>query len=409
MLKAKMCVAAGATLALIATGCSSTTKSNNGSIGPGVTKKTISLGYLTDLSGPASSSGKIDYHGAELYIKQLNKSGGVCGRQVNVNVQDHQYNPQTALSLYSQSEPNVLGYLSTLGTPVLAALASRFKADQVLTTTLGWDYTNLSNPSLIVAPSTSDMDMVAGLGYLNEKGLLHDGDTIGEIYMQGLGVSQVPGVQYAAQKLHLKVQKFEVAPTTSDVSSQVQKFQSAGAKLIVVEGLPTQTASAATSASALGMNVPILTGPAGFTTQLMSTAAAPALAAHLYQVLGWSPFSADNPVVKQVRAAYQADSGGVPQADGIVIGWTLAKIFTDVIAKSCSDLTRAGLVKAYRSISNLKLPGLVGDLNFTKVGQPPARAFNIVRVDKTTPGAQKLTSAPFITPSLVAKYPVPSS
>jgi ABC-type branched-subunit amino acid transport system substrate-binding protein len=409
MRKAMMCVTAGVSLALIATGCSSTKSSDSSSTGPGVTKTAITLGYLTDLSGPASASGKIDLQGSQLYINQLNKSGGVCGRQISLTTQDDQYDPQKALSLYTASEPKVLGYLSTQGTPVLSALSARFQSDQVLTTTLGWDYTNLKNPYYIVAPSTSDMDMVAGIGYLNEQGLLHKGDTIGEIYMQGLGVSQVPGVAYAAKQLGLKVVKDEVAPTTTDVSSQVQQFKSAGAKLVVVEGLPTQTASAATAATSAGLNVPILTGPAGFTTQLMSTAAAPALAAHLYQVLAWSPFSADNAAVAQVRKAYQADPGGVPAADGIVLGWTLAKIYTDIIAKSCSNLTRAGLIKALQAESDLKVTGLMGDMNFTKVGQPPARAFNIVRVDKATQGASKLTSKPFITPALLSNYSVPSS
>jgi hypothetical protein len=326
-----------------------------------------------------------------------------------MSVQDDQYDPQKALSLYQQSEPNVLGYVSMLGTPVLSSLSARVKSDQVLTTTLGWDYTDLANPSFIVAPSTSDMDMVAGLGYLNQQNLLAKGDAIGEIVMQGLGTAQVPGVTYAASKLGLKVSKVEIAPTTTDLTSQVQQFQQSGAKAIVVEGLPTQTASAATAATSIGLDVPILTGPAGFVPQLMSTAAAPALAAHLYEVLAWSPFSADNAAVKQIQTAYNADKGGVSPADGLVIGWTEAKIYTSIIAKSCNDLSRAGLLKALRATTDLKLPGLTGDLDFSKAGQPPARQFNIVRVDATTPGAQKVVSSPFITPDLVKDYPVPTT
>jgi ABC-type branched-subunit amino acid transport system substrate-binding protein len=410
MHKARLCVATGAAIALLATACSSTkTSGGSGAIGPGVTHDTISLGYLTDLSGPASGAGKIDYHGSQLYIDQLNKNGGVCGRQIKLTVQDDQYDPQKALSLYQQTEPKVLGFLSTLGTPVLSALSSRFRQDQVLTTTLGWDYTNLSNPSFIVAPSTSDMDMVAGLGYFNEKGLLHKGDSVGEIYIQGLGASQMPGVEYAAKQLNLKVQKFEVAPTATDLSSQVQQFKKAGAKAIVVEGLPTQTASAATAASSIGLNVPILTGPAGFVPNLMTTAAAPALQAHLYQALAWSPFSADNPGVKQVRAAFNANKGGVSPSDSIVVSWTLAKIYTDIIGRSCDQLTRTGLMKTARSITDLKATGLVGDMDFSKVGQPAARTYNIVRVDTKTIGAQKLVSPAFITPALVKDYPVPAS
>jgi hypothetical protein len=35
-----------------------------------VTEDSITLGYFTDLSGPASASGEILYHGTQLYINQ---------------------------------------------------------------------------------------------------------------------------------------------------------------------------------------------------------------------------------------------------------------------------------------------------------------------------------------------------
>ncbi|MBN9747785.1 hypothetical protein DMP23_43000 [Amycolatopsis sp. A1MSW2902] len=407
MNRTRSVAAAGLAVALLSAGCSTIDKSSAETAGPGVTKDSITLGYLTDLSGPASASGKVNYHGAELYINQLNKNGGVCGRQVKLTAQDHQYDPQKALSLYRESEPDVLGYVSTLGTPVLSSLSSRFKSDQVLTTTLAWDYSLLANNSFITVPSTSDMDMVAGLGYLNENGLLHKGDAVGEIYIQGLGVSQVPGVDYAAQQLGLTVQKVEVAPTSSDMTSQIQRFKDAGVKVIAAEGLPTQTAAIATAATSAGLNVPILTGTAGFVSQLMTTGAASALQQHLYVPLGWSPYSADNAAINELRAAYQADPGGVEADAGLVNGWSQAKVYTDIIAKSCDQLTRAGLEKAYRSISDLKVTGLLPDLDFSHPGKPAARAYNITRPDSTVQGGLKMVSQPFITPSLLAGYQPP--
>ncbi len=411
MVKGKTFAAIGVAVALLVAGCSSTSTGGSGSAGsgPGVTPKEINLGYLTDLSGPASAAGKIDYHGSQMFIDQLNKSGGVCGRQIKVQVQDTQYDPQKALSLYQQTEPNVLGFVSILGTPVLSALASRVQQDNVLTTTLGWDRANLAKPNYIVAPSTSDMDLVAGLGWLNEKNMLTNGDAIGEIVMQGLGTAQARGVEYATKKLGLKLSSVNVSPSTTDLTSQVQQFKQAGVKVIVVAGLPTQTASAATAATAIGLNVPILTGPAGFTPELMNSAAGPALADHLYRVLAWSPFSANNPEVTKIRTAFEADPGGVNPADGIVIGWAYAKLYTDIIAKTCDDLTREGMVKALRSTKDLSLTGLTGDLDFSKPGQPPARKFNILKADASVPGAQKLVSDPFISPELVKNYPASAS
>lgn len=372
-------VACAATVTVILAGCSSTKSSSSSSTtsggstqsaaGPGVTASTITLGYMTDLSGPASASGKIDLHGTQLYLDQLNKAGGVCGRQIKLMAQDTQYDVQKALVAYEQSEPNVLAYMAVLGSPILASLSSRFQADKVMTTTLGWDSVELKNPYYVVLPTTSDMDMVAGLNYLSQQGLLHKGDTIGEFAIQGLGIPQEPGVQYVADQLGLKVDKVELAPTVSDVATQVAQFKSAGATVIVAEGLPTQTAAAATAAGAAGMSIPILTGPAGFVPQVMSSASAQYLSDHLYEALAWSPFSADNPGVKEVQTAFTANPGGLSPDDSIVLGWTQAKAMTELIGKSCDALTRDGLQKTLRATNNLSLPGLTGDLNFTDPSQ----------------------------------------
>jgi hypothetical protein len=63
------------------------------------------------------------------FIPSIPFSRPMPGRQVNLVVQDHQYDAQKALSRYTQNAPKMLGYMSVLGTPVLSALSNRFKAD----------------------------------------------------------------------------------------------------------------------------------------------------------------------------------------------------------------------------------------------------------------------------------------
>jgi hypothetical protein len=120
--------------------------------------------------------------------------------------------------------------------------------------------------------------------------------------------------------------------------------------------------------------------------------------------LGWSPFSADNDQVKAVDAAYEANKGGVAPDQGIVLGWAEAKLYTDIIAKSCSNLTRAGILSAYRTISSLPMTGLMPTLDFSTPGQPPARAYDITRPAVGQAGGLKLVSPPFITPDLLKDY-----
>jgi ABC-type branched-subunit amino acid transport system substrate-binding protein len=373
-----------------------------------VTSKQISLGYLTDLTGPAATQGKSALEGTQLFLQQLNSSGGVCGRQIKLTVQDDSYDPQKALSLYQQTEPHVLGILATLGTPVLATLAARYRANKVMTLTLGWDYINLNNPYLIVAPSTSDMDVVAGLSYLNQKGLLTRGDTIGMIAMQGLGVTQEPGAQYVAKKLGLKVRTVEVSPTTTDLSSQMQQFKNAGADAIIVAGLPTQTANVAVAGTALDFNVPIVTGTAGFVPQIMSTSAAAYLEANLYAVFPWAGLGQNNPEAKKVTAALVEHGGGVAPDTGALLGWAEAQIYTDIIGKSCGQLTRDGLQAALRSTTDLKVPGLMGDLDLSDPSKAPSAAYNIFRPDTSVVGDLSLVSKPFEIFPLVKSYKSPA-
>src|SRR5579863_9281080 len=139
MRKAAITLTAALAASLLAAGCSSVATSSSSAdsnstsggtsvaaaTAPGVTSSTISLGYLTDLSGPGSGAGTELWEGSKLYVDQVNSSGGVCGRQVKLSVQDDDYDPQTALSLYQQSSTQVFDYMAVLGTPILSALETR--------------------------------------------------------------------------------------------------------------------------------------------------------------------------------------------------------------------------------------------------------------------------------------------
>ncbi|MEV6171384.1 ABC transporter substrate-binding protein [Streptomyces sp. NPDC051954] len=67
-------------------------------------------------------------------MKDLNAAGGVCGRQVDLEVVDHGYKADTAKTLYPQLEPEVLGFLPLTGPPIVAALAGDVQSDKVTTT-----------------------------------------------------------------------------------------------------------------------------------------------------------------------------------------------------------------------------------------------------------------------------------
>ena len=60
---------------------------------------TIKIGVTAPLTGPAAESGKYQVQGAQLAVKEINKAGGILGKQVELVVEDDQTtNPGIVLS-----------------------------------------------------------------------------------------------------------------------------------------------------------------------------------------------------------------------------------------------------------------------------------------------------------------------
>jgi ABC-type branched-subunit amino acid transport system substrate-binding protein len=92
--------------------------------GPGVSDDTITLGVLTDQSGPFAGASKGIAQGRQLFWDARNADGGVCDRNVEFTVNDHAYNAQNATTLYADMQPDVLAFDELLGSPMIDALLS---------------------------------------------------------------------------------------------------------------------------------------------------------------------------------------------------------------------------------------------------------------------------------------------
>src|SRR2546423_4525234 len=203
----------GLATALVGCGKSSTSPSaSSGGIttGPGVTAKTITLGVLTDLSGTFAALANPLTAAQRLYWQRQNASGGVCGRRVQLVVKDHGYDPQKAVSLYRDISPRIAALQQLLGSPVAAALLPSIQRDHLYAGLAAWPSSLLSNPDVQITGATYDLEMVNGIDFLLQKGLLHEGDTIGHIYFEGdYGESALRGSRYAAAQHHLKLVRQE--------------------------------------------------------------------------------------------------------------------------------------------------------------------------------------------------------
>jgi ABC-type branched-subunit amino acid transport system substrate-binding protein len=401
-------------VALAAAGCTTkgarsagTTGGDGVKTGPGVTADTITLAALTDLSGPFAPIGKQLVQVGELVRAEVNGSGGICGRKLAFQVQDHGYNVQKAVTLYKSMEPNSLAFLQILGAPVNAALADSVKRDKVLTLPATFAQSLLANPYVVLPGATYDLELINGVAYLAEQGKLVKGDAIGHIYQEGeYGASALAGSRYAAEKLGLKLVQRQVKATEEDMASYVASLKAEGVKAILLTTSPKQTASAAAVAKSVGLEVPLVGNNPTFTQSLLDTPAGPALRANFIWSSTVSPLSADRPGPKAALAAYTRAYPDEKPSYSVGSGYGAAKVFVEIVRKACqnSDLTREGMAAAFRQLGRVDTGGVYPPLDFSRPGKPSALSSGIAQPDPALPGGLKEVRAPFVS-ELAKAYP----
>ncbi len=361
--------------------------------GPGVTADSISLLQLTDLSGVFAPLATAFTQSQELYWKERNAAGGVCGRQIKLVNKDAAYDVQKAVSLYRDSEPDVAAVSQVVGSPIIAALLPTFQRDNMLAVAAAWPPAFLDAKSVAIVGATYDLEAINGIEWLMENKGLKKGDAIGDLYFEGdFGEGGLVGVKYAAEQFGLRVVEQKIKATDEDMSGAAAKFKREGVKAIWVTTAPGQLASLAGVAKSSGLNVPIGTNGPVFAPQLLKTPVGDTLAETVTVFNSNATYASDSPAVRKLAGDYEkAYPKGVPQ-QAVVTGYSEAQVMNSVLEKACEnkDLSRQGIIDAFRQLSGVKTEGLVaGDLDFTQVGQASSKAVFAHDVDKDAPGGLK--------------------
>ena len=392
-------VAAGALAALLVlAGCSSKAKDDDSGgtkatgglkTGEGISGKTINLGVLTDMTGVYATLGKSVTQAQQLYVKQTNAAGGICGYQLALTVRDHGYEPQKAVSGYTELAPKVLGFTQFIGSPFVAAVKQRIDGqDKGLVLPQAWSATLLGSPYIRVIGSTYDVETINAVDFLMKEKGIKKGDKIGHVYFEGdYGENALTGSKYMAKKSGLTVVEQKIKPTDNDMTAQVAALKQAGVKAIVISAGPRQAASLVGVAAAGKFDVPIIGNNSAFAPQLLATEAGPALMKNYYVASPSLPIGADTPKAKQLVADYQKAYPKDALDNGIVAGWTAASAFGEALKKACTskDLTREGVDKALLTINAFD-PGFGVTQDFTDPKAPSSKQSIILRPDKSAVG-----------------------
>ncbi|MFI6120904.1 ABC transporter substrate-binding protein [Streptomyces sp. NPDC051064] len=409
-MKLRVVGAVVAALTLTLAGCSEKAKSsddgaadkNGVKSGEGVTDSKITLGALTDMTGVYASLGKSVTQAQQLWVKETNKAGGICGRQIELAVRDHGYDPQKAIGAYTELEPEVLGFTQFIGSPFVAAVESRIDGqDKGIVLPQAWSANLVGSKYVRVIGATYDVETINLIDFLLDEKRIAKGDKIGHVYFEGdYGENALAGSKHAAEEAGLTVVEQKIKPTDNDMTAQVSALKQAGVKAVVISAGPRQAASLVGVAAATGFDVPVVGNNSAYAPQLLATQAGAALQKDYY--IGASTLPIGDAAVgpAKLAKAYAAQYPKDGLDNGVIAGYNAASVFGEALKKACEskDLTREGVDKALLTIKDFGADfGISHD--FSDPAAPSTRQSVVMKPDAKTPGGLKVVRPAEVAPA----------
>jgi ABC-type branched-subunit amino acid transport system substrate-binding protein len=385
--------------ALVTAGASCSTKSEDGDSPAGASAGTVKtdvgiegnvihLGALTDITGVFAASGKDVTLGQRIFWELENAKGGVCDKYtVELEVEDHGYNVQKATTKYAGLKDDVLSMQQVLGSPVATALAPNIQSDKIVSVPLSWARNIAENPYYAIVGPTYDVEIINGLDYLLEKGVIAKGAKIGHIFHDSeYGANALAGVKYFAEHNDMTVVEQKISATEQDLSSRVTALKAADVDLVVLTTQPLQTAAAANATVAQKLDVPMLGSSPAFLTPLLGTPAKDVLVDRFYLTAPNPNLGSD--AAKSLLDAYKKDNPNGKPGVPLVTGYATSFVLDAILEKACKDgdLTREGVYKAKQSLTDIDTGGLTGELDYSKPGVSPSKQNFILRPKADAPG-----------------------
>ncbi|HEY6597621.1 MAG TPA: ABC transporter substrate-binding protein [Asanoa sp.] len=366
-------------------------------------KGCIYLGIISDLTeGPFRALAVPITDAQKAFWKRVNQAGGIGDYEVDVTkyVKDNKYNPQTHNQVYQEIKGNVLALAQSLGSPTTAAILPDMKASNVVAAPAAWTSAYAFEDVIIESGASYCIESMNALDYAKET---YQPKKVMAVHLAGdYGDDAAAGAKLGAQSLGMSFADVKTDSGTDKQAGAVQAIVTQKPDLVILTTGPADAAAIVGTAAARGFKGRFIGTSPTWNPALLQTAAGPALTA-LYEQSGpWGPWGTDSPGHKAMRDAL----AGKTPSDGYTSGWVWSYPMKAALQKAVQDgdLTRAGLVKAVKSLSSVDYEGMLpsGAGNYAAGVQGIVRWTNISKVDASAPTGVTVVKPPFEGPTAKA-------
>jgi branched-chain amino acid transport system substrate-binding protein len=338
--------------------------------------ESLKIGVLASLTGPAAEVGRYAIQGAKLAAEEVNKTGGVLGRPIELVIEDNQTtNPGVVLAFSKLAgDKDIPAFIGPPFSTQIHAIAPDIQrlGKPVMIGGTDPQLTHMGNPWLFrFRPNDIYSARVIadyGVKTLGKKkwAIVHSTDAFGTSGMKTL-LEDLKGMDVEPALIQ------GYTNNSQDFTPVVFAVKQSGADVMATYmTVPTDVAIFARQLRQLGVNVAWFGSPSTVATDVLKLAGAA-----LFDSYAASPFNADSsPAAKEFATKYEATYKSAPDYNG---AWTYDAVH--VLALAIDNAKSLEPQKIREAILSVKgYPGVEGTYNFDQNGDG-LHSYNIVKND----------------------------
>ncbi len=300
------------------------------------TGDTIRVGVFADLSGTTASFGQSTKNGIELAVEEINNSGGVLGKKIQLFVEDDQGRPEQAKTVVSKlinqdKVQAVLGEVASTNSLAAAPVAQEAKIPMISPSSTNPKVTEVGDYIFRVCfidPFQGAVMAKYAANNLNAKTAAIFGDVQSD-YSKGLSAVFKQEFTKLGGRI---VSEQSYAQTDPDFKGQLTAIRATNPDVIYVPGYYGQVGIIAKQARELGMNMPLMGGDGWDSPDLWKLGGEALKNTYIS-----NHYSADNPApqIQNFVKAYQAKFGAKPDSLA-ALAYDSAKVLADSLKRAGS-------------------------------------------------------------------------
>lgn len=348
---------------------------------PGVTASTITVGNVSGLTGAVSDSFTAGAQAVTAVFDAINRFGGICGRQLKVQVEDDQQSSSNNAADVQYLIPHVLAFVGSLSDADNGGVNAMVAAG---TPDLGPAINiNRSNSPVYWSADGGSVTVKGGQAYVGDawiNGMKQYGAAPSNICVlaYNIPISAQAGQEYTTlfekEGIPSPYQDYNVPPAGAGtvMSSVVSTMQQKGCTGVFTT-MDVVGNDAMMQAMQAQQYQPKLVGTTyeGYTPDQISTSQGAAAYTHLDVFLSSVPLSDPVPGVQEYQQEMSTYEPGQPPSEFGLEAWDDAELFVYALLKSGRNPTRQSLTSALEQVTNWTSDGAFGPYTPSNRTGPP--------------------------------------